>query len=343
MTEDASDGPNFNEAFPIHDGLDKPTSSFHCTSNTHFSDRSTIDCKPSNSLNHSEFNMVMIRVPMLLPGTKHAPRFRGKRLGDFLVTFEQMARNAGILDTEMPKHVLMYCTSSVRRVLKHDVVFEGGDWVKAKEVLEFWYPSYEDSARYSPDALRRFSKQVEKRQAVRSRWTLDRYACKFMAKTGNMVERARITRTERDMLFYKGLPLNLRKDLRVELEKAVGKHLTVDSPPDMRVVIELARQHYSPDDIDHESESDKDSDSDSDDSILDSESESDSDTGFRRKHKGKGAKEVKTEGKTKSKTGTPDKKNSQADAVARLLEEFEQLKIFLTQQASDSSRDRGRK
>ncbi|KZT07976.1 uncharacterized protein LAESUDRAFT_698039 [Laetiporus sulphureus 93-53] len=312
-----------------------------------------------------------VQVPMPLPGAREAPEFKGKRLSEFIDTLEAMAKAAGVDKADLPNHVMRYCSSEVRRTLKHETAFSSTarDWDKAKERLGYFYSSSDGRQRRSADGLRRFSKRASAEEMVRSRRTLDKYICGFNRKAGDLVDKKLITEEERDALFYKGLPETLREQIKGNLEKDLGRQLTLSAPPPIDNVVDEARKRYNVHDIDYESDdsesergkkkkkrskrknaaqtssSSSDSDSSGDgeckkrrsrrkrwsSSSSDSGSESSDDDGWQKRHeKRKGKKGEKSKRKARQSSDAEAEKSS----VAELKEQMRQLRIAVAQSAS---------
>ncbi|KAF9810217.1 hypothetical protein IEO21_07059 [Rhodonia placenta] len=113
-------------------------------------------------------------------GSQQAFRFKGKKLESFLTNFEWMAKRAGIKEQELPFEVLNYCSTSEMRLYYAD---KGND-------------------RVTVVGLRGFSEKMRREKKVRTRRAVDKYAIAFGKKMGDLVPRALMSESERDVLFF---------------------------------------------------------------------------------------------------------------------------------------------
>ncbi|OSX56734.1 hypothetical protein POSPLADRAFT_1050433 [Postia placenta MAD-698-R-SB12] len=113
-------------------------------------------------------------------GSKQALRFKGKKLESFLTHFERMAKRAGIKEQELPFGVLNYCSTSEMRLYCAD---KGND-------------------RVTVVGLRQFSDKMRREKKVRTRRAVNKYAIAFGKKMGDLVPRALMSESERDVLFF---------------------------------------------------------------------------------------------------------------------------------------------
>ena len=90
-------------------------------------------------------------VPMPTPGTLGAPKFKGKRVSDFLDTLEQHADSARVPHLLLPGYVLRYCHSKVRMVIGSSPLLSGDDWVSTRVYLDDLYGSNDAIPLNSPD------------------------------------------------------------------------------------------------------------------------------------------------------------------------------------------------
>ncbi|PCH38844.1 hypothetical protein WOLCODRAFT_21210 [Wolfiporia cocos MD-104 SS10] len=81
----------------------------------------------------------------------------------------------------------------------------------------------------------------------------DQYVREFMHKAGNMVSENLMMKAEHGLLFYKGLQSSLRRNIKLDLVKAVSQKMTKKGPVPMEKIIEVMRDYYSHDDVDYDS------------------------------------------------------------------------------------------
>jgi hypothetical protein len=98
---------------------------------------------------------------------------------------------------------------------------------------------------------------------------VDRYYCDFTAQSGVLIARSLILESEANLLFYQGIPNNLRSKVKRKLPATNTK---VSSPPTIAAVLLILRKEFDKDDLDADTaniefslDSDSDSDSSSDD------------------------------------------------------------------------------
>ena len=197
--------------------------------------------------------------PMPYPTSEDAPRFSGKDLDGFIAHFEYLATHAALTDAEKCQTVLRYCSDGVRKTMRYDPAFEGSDWPEAKKELDYCYG--EPEPYFSVTALYRYSDRQRKERRIRVLDDFLRYFRGFRWRVGDLVRRGRMTATERDLVFYRGLDAPFRAKIRPRLEMSTKSTLTKDGPPSLEEVVTVVRRHFSRDDIDYTSDSESESES----------------------------------------------------------------------------------
>lgn len=81
--------------------------------------------------------------------------------------------------------------------------------------------------------------------------SFDRYVRNFALKEGDLVRKSKMTETERDLLFYQGLPVTVRHRIAGSLRRKIGKDITMDAPPDQSMTIEAVRLYFSRNNIEY--------------------------------------------------------------------------------------------
>ncbi|PCH33216.1 hypothetical protein WOLCODRAFT_63055 [Wolfiporia cocos MD-104 SS10] len=262
-------------------------------------------------------------------GSRYAPKFDGKNVTDFLSVFEAQACAAGIPDTEWSDKVLQYCKSSIRQIIKNHELFKNKTWTDTKKVFYHYFPSEEEKTVPTPEGLREFSRRCREDERVNLRSSFDRYVRNFALKEGDMVMKGKMTKTERDLLFYQGLPVTVRHCIADSLRRKIGKDITMDAPPDQSMTIEAVRLYFSRNNIEYSlgtlnSGSDEET---SDDEELSSD-ESDSGKEARRRARERAEKERRGK-KVKSKA---NEKDEQAEKLAQLSEALTKLQLTIANQ-----------
>ena len=65
---------------------------------------------------------------MPTPGTSQAPYFKGKCVTDFLESLEVHVSVVQIAFDQLPKYILCYSHSSVKRIIETNELLKGEDW-----------------------------------------------------------------------------------------------------------------------------------------------------------------------------------------------------------------------
>ncbi|KAL6308720.1 hypothetical protein BKA93DRAFT_746851 [Sparassis latifolia] len=159
-----------------------------------------------------------IPISMPCPGGKGAPSFNGKHVQDFISDFESAAKAAGIANTEWPKLVLRYCDSKVHRIIENDAAFTGIVWADARTQLTYYYESSDHEPKVSPRRLCVYDEKAKK-EYIRDLRDFDNYV-------SNMVTKGRLSDTDRNLSFYKGVPKRLCKKLKASIKTTASHKLT---------------------------------------------------------------------------------------------------------------------
>ncbi|KIP01262.1 hypothetical protein PHLGIDRAFT_80798 [Phlebiopsis gigantea 11061_1 CR5-6] len=229
-------------------------------------------------------------MPLPLPNSRHAPKFTGKNVRQYIETITMLGANAGYTNDQLPTLLVRFANSEVRKTLAAETAFTGQDWAVAKARLLFLYESLDKEHAPSASKLRKFAKKTRKGSAIRSRKRLDEYYRKFKAKEGTLVTDLTMTETERNYLFYYGLPKDFSKRLRSQLTAVLARTQRVlkkKSPPTVEETMAVARLQFDPEDIDNDSDSDSSDDDDGSHSGSSSDEDSDSDSDGDRSRRGK--------------------------------------------------------
>ncbi|OSX64603.1 hypothetical protein POSPLADRAFT_1135772, partial [Postia placenta MAD-698-R-SB12] len=264
-------------------------------------------------------------VPMPAPGSRRAPKFRGKGLEAFLVDFEKLAKRAGLKDGDLPTEVLSYCSTSVRELLRRNAKFKGKDWEDAKKAMRLFYRDKSEE-QVTVVGLRDFAERMRRKNKVNTSRALDEYAIAFGKRMGDLVAQGQMPDKERDVLFFRGLGKNIRMAIRPELRQLKGKKPLVLDPPTMEEVLKEAQDHFNVLDIDYDPESEDD----------ETGSDSEDSEGDKGKDKKRGGKVVRVK-TVKSRAPTPDSGALALESVARLSEQVRQLTLTMGQAQGASS------
>ena len=207
-------------------------------------------------------------VPMPTPGTPGAPKFKGKRVSDFLDTLEQHADSARVPHSLLPGYVLRYCHSKVQMVIGSSPLLSGDDWVSTRVYLDDLYRSNDAIPLNSPDRLRQWCSKHGKSGNLTSRKDVDKYYRDFTALLADLAPSKMLT-NEVHLCFYRGIPTSLRSRIKKRIPPA---NLKTSSPPTTTTLIGLLRSEFDDEDLDTKTKYvDVDLDSDSDSSSSESD------------------------------------------------------------------------
>ncbi|KAJ8454791.1 hypothetical protein ONZ51_g12825 [Trametes cubensis] len=285
------------------------------------------------------------------PKDKKAPHFKGDDVHDFVESLELLARACGIDETDLASHVLRYCSRDVKAVLVDEHVFSGHDWQAARRRLITLYESQTKKYKPTVEKLRRYVSEEQKKPSIRSLESLDTYRNEFAKRAGGLVKKKEMSQVERDLLFFQGMPEDVRLAITPTLQegrKKQGKKLSRTDPPTIEEAWRAAHDYFDTDDInriarkskrsaDLESDSDSDSGSStgtetSDEDSTDSGSDTDSSSDRKRK-KGKGKKKKSSSKKHKkgSKKGKTKKTGDVDDKIQQLTDRLQGLTSLIEQ------------
>lgn len=224
---------------------------------------------------------------MPVPGTRNAPKFKGKKVSEFLDTLEALGDAAGIDADDLPFYVYRYCSSKVQNVIRNDRQFKAHNWDAARRHLVDLYGSEDTIPEKTPEQLRTWTKRFRKHGSISSLREADHYYREFHSIATPLLEDIEplILKKEVQFLFYRGLPDDIRKRVKKRLPDG---ETTVISPPSIKNTRKILQALFNKHDIDAESRprkhkhknrkydtssSDESSDSDSSDSSSESDSE----------------------------------------------------------------------
>jgi hypothetical protein len=258
-------------------------------------------------------------VPMPTPGTPGAPKFKGKRVSDFLDALEQHADSARVSHTLLPGYVLRYCHSKVRMVIGSSLLLSGDDWVAVRVYLDDLYGSNDSIPLNSPDRLRQWCSKHGESGNLTSRKDVDKYYRDFTALSADLAPNKMLA-NEVHLCFYRGIPASLRSKIKKRIPAA---NLKTSSPPTTKTLIDLLRTEFDDEDLDAKTTYigvDLDSESDS----SSSESDEDIDKVILTKKKKKPSKKVTFE---KTVPAVPIVEPVDLNPVDRLTKQMEDLRL----------------
>ena len=206
-------------------------------------------------------------VPMPTPGTAGAPKFKGKRVSDFLDSLKQHADSARVPHSQLPGYVLRYCHPKVRMVISASKLLTGDDWVSTRVYLDDLYGSNDSVPLNSPDRLRQWCTNHGESGIIISRRDVDKYYRDFTALSSDLTP-LKMLANDVHLCFYRGIPASLRAKIKKRIP--VG-NLKTSSPPTTATLLGLLRAEFDEEDLDAKTtyvgiNADTDSDSSSSDS-----------------------------------------------------------------------------
>lgn len=149
---------------------------------------------------------------MPMPSSDQAPRFKGSNLRSFLEDYNMVADSAGWTGRQKCEHVFMYCNRETRELVRKLKPRERGNWIGTMQMLHQLYLADDRNDKYTRDNLDHF---VRKKRSMTSKGEFVEYYRKFSKRLHGL--REDITIEDRDRLFWKGLPQDIRKDIYLEL------------------------------------------------------------------------------------------------------------------------------
>ena len=136
--------------------------------------RTSVDRSLTTSASDTSLNATL-GVPMPTPGMPGTPKFKGKRVSDFLDSLEQHADSARVSHSLLPGYVLRYCDSKVRMVIGSSPLLVKDDWVAMRVYLDDLYGSNDSIPLNSPDCLRQWCSKHGESGSFTSRKEVDKY------------------------------------------------------------------------------------------------------------------------------------------------------------------------
>ena len=226
---------------------------------------------PTSSSSESSLNATL-GVPMPTPGTPGAPKFKGKRISDFLDSLEQHADSARVPHSQLPSYVLRYCHTKVRMVIGASALLTGDDWVATRLYLDDLYGSNDSIPLNSPDRLRQWCTKHGESGNITSRKEVDKYYRDFTALSADLTPHKMLA-NDVHLCFYRGIPTSLRSRIKKWIPST---NLKTSSPPTMTTLLGLLRSEFDDEDLDAKTtDVSIDLDSDSDSSLSDSDEDID--------------------------------------------------------------------
>jgi hypothetical protein len=268
--------------------------------------------------------------PMPTPGSPHAPRFKEKRVNDFLDSVEAFARSAGIEFNDLPAYVLRYCNKRVRYVIESAPHWKEHDWSATRAYLVKLYGLNEKKRHVTPDKLRKWIKKHSSKKAFSRLQDIDWYYREFTAQASRLIASSQLSEEDANILFFRGILKSQQKGIRRKLPAAQTK---IQSPPPWDDVLALLQKEFDEDNIVEDTgSSDSSSDMDGSDSEGSSD-ESDSEEEKPAKTSQKSKKKVRFSAKKTSPVPVVD--SSSPSAIESLAKQMQELQLGQTRQIQE--------
>ena len=185
-------------------------------------------------------------VPMPMPGTPGAPKFKGKHVSDFLDSLEQHADSARVAHSLLPGYVLRYCHTKVQMVIGASKLLSGDDWVSTRVYLTDLYGSNDSIPPNSPDRLRHWCASHGESGIIASRKDVDKYYRDFTALSSDLTS-TKMLENDVNLCFYRGIPTTLRTRIKKCIPAA---NLKTSSPPMIVTLLGLLQAEFDEEDLD---------------------------------------------------------------------------------------------
>ena len=249
------------------------------------------------------------------PKSRSAPRFKGKKVGEFLEDFNALADAARLTSIQKGSVFARYLSSKVRLVVDSLPEFQSKDFDGMVKRLKSLYESAEEKPKTTVQKLKDFVRT--EREEFQWRKDFDEYTRLFLEHSNGLVAGGKITQKEIDRQYFIGLPPALQARIKPRLLEAGLKQTpaikyTKENPPPFNEVFEEAAKEFDPEAIDAPSDAeDGDSDSDDGSDAYDSDSSSDGSSGGKGLRRSSPAvKEAKASDSTKAKDKRHDHSKS---------------------------------
>jgi hypothetical protein len=125
-------------------------------------------------------------------------------------------------------------------------VWTGNDWTAARAFLIKLYASADEDSLITSDKLRAWIKKHTEKGIFEHLRDIDKYYRKFITQADYLLSRSEILQRDVNLLFYQGIPEDIRKKVRKRLPSINQK---ISNPPDVDVTLGLLRQEFDETDI----------------------------------------------------------------------------------------------
>ncbi|KAK1223226.1 hypothetical protein PQX77_013890 [Marasmius sp. AFHP31] len=174
-------------------------------------------------------------IPMPIPGTRNAPHFNGKFVSDFLDRIKLHGGAAQISDNDkLVDYIYHYSSDQVKEYIcylpEFDLEIPGRTWDAASTQLKSMFASTDVKTMFTEDSLTSFAKSHAANYTFTLQKDVENYYLEFQQIAAPLVKKQQITGRRRDLIFTKGIPIDLWSWLTRALPEANHK---VDNPPTM--------------------------------------------------------------------------------------------------------------
>ena len=179
-----------------------------------------------------------------VPGSKSAPKkFKGKYsdIKPFLKHYEKLCVQKEVDDEqEKIENITQYCSRDVREFIEGLPSYKSKDWKLFSQDLMEYFDAERDAKRYKKGDLEAYCKKARhKRMRMRlSHWKL--YNREFISIAGWLESRNKVTKEEKAVLYWRGVPKEFRNKLEARLLAIKPDH-NLELPFDVEDIDKVAK------------------------------------------------------------------------------------------------------
>src|ERR1700761_8938766 len=153
------------------------------------------------------------------PTSKYAPKFRGldSQLTDFMDEYEAMAKSAMLDDQEKINNISRYAIKFAKELWTGLPEKEEGDWNTYKNAIIALYPGADETDKFAvEDLLHICTKQSKK--IIQNQTSFGAYDRHFQRVYSWLQKNQRISSSEAERYYWKGIPKDLRRRIAARLQ-----------------------------------------------------------------------------------------------------------------------------
>src|ERR1700761_3360674 len=153
------------------------------------------------------------------PTSKYAPKFRGldSQIIDFIDEYEALAKSAMLDDQEKIDNVSRYAIKFAKELWTGLPEKEEGDWNAYKNAIIALYPGADETDKFAvEDLLHICTKQSKK--IIQNQTSFGAYDRRFQRVYSWLQKNQRISSSEAERYYWKGIPKDLRRRIAARLQ-----------------------------------------------------------------------------------------------------------------------------